>query len=419
MVRTKERSMGEPTRVQRAKELFDSFALKKGNNWLSRKFLRFFYAELEKGYFTSKEVVKFVDAYASSGKSYPEYVKEILKKGKNLPKALKIKALKTLSVGDGILNESIVAKKIYPRRSVLIFKKDHWLVLLQDGVFSEQAATFVKKEKMELWKQANNALRIIFNKETPIALLPPTTEISQTEALQLQPEMKLRREGYKGRGAIKIVQGFIPLFKGVETMQKWGLTHLSIDINQIVVASEQPALFQLLPQDGMFILPSKLETSDPYFEKIRSLLFNRLQTSYRIDPRVTPLFERENLEKQWDELLQSIRSIPYVDLQTKLNNLKGTIQQIQNFQLAVAFFEALTGEAIETCLARPNPDGINKAHFKWEVLQKAVYNLSTLSTDAAAAIVDFLNNLMVRDPQFAITLTQGTAFLEKIRSDKV
>ena len=271
---------------------------------------------------------------------------------------------------------------------------------------------------MELWKQANNALRIIFNKEVPIALLPPTTEVSQEEVLQLQPEMKLRRQGYKGRGPIKIVQGFIPLFKGVEILQKWGSTHLSIDLNQIVVASEQPALFQLLPQDGMFNLPSKLEADDPYFEKIRPLLFKRLQTSYRIDPRVTPLFERENLEKQWDELLQSIRSPPYVDLQTKLNSLKRTMQQIQNFQLAVAFFEALTGEAIETCLGRPNPEGINKAHFKWEVLQKAVYNLSTLSTDSAAAIVDFLNNLMVRDPQFGITLTQGIAFLEKIRSDK-
>ena len=87
--------------------------------------------------------------------------------------------------------------------------------------------------------------------------------------------------------------------------------------------------------------------------------------------------------------------------------------------MAIAFFEALTGESIETCLGQPNPEGISRAHFKWEVLQKAVYSLSSLSTDSAASIVDFLDNLMVRNPEFAITLPQGSAFLEKIRSDKV
>ena len=414
--------MFKSNKAEKAKELWEGIHLVQANNWLTRSFFGSFCAQLDEGVYVpvwNREMIEIVEEYEQSGLDLKEFQKTLLRRrGKKLPFGIKKTALKTLSEGKGVIDEWIVAKKIYPARSVLVFKKSKWLLLLQDGKYHEGPAKIEEKRKFALWRQANNSLRAIFNKETPLGLLPPTIEVSDHEALVLMPSLKVRREAYKGRGPSKIVQGFIPLFKGLETLQKWGSTHLSIDINRMVVVEGNPLIFQLMPQDGMFNLPSKLDVNDPRFEKIRLILLTKLETSYLIDPSITPIGERETLENQWIDLIEAIKSPPYTDMKLKLEELKGTIKRIQNFQIAIAFFEALTGAPIEECLSSISPEGIHRGEIKWENLQRAVYNLSTLSTDSAASIVEWLGKLMIRDKRFTLTLSEASAFLEKIRGDK-
>ncbi len=414
--------MAKSNKAEKAKELWEGLPLIEANNWLTRSFFGTFCSKLEDGIYVqrwNRDIIEIVEKYEQSGLNLKEFQKKLLRRrGEKLPLGIKISALKTLSEGEGVVDEWIVAKKIYPTRSVLVFKKSKRLLLLQDGKYEEGPAKIEEKGKFVLWKQANNSLRAIFSKETPLGLLPPTTEVSDHEALVIEPSLKVRREAYKGRGPLKIVQGFIPLFKGVETLQKWGSTHLSIDIDRMVVVEGNPLIFQLMPQDGMFNLPSKLDVNDPRFEKIRPILVTKLETSYLIEPRTTPLGERETLEKQWIELIEAIKSPPYPDMGIKLEQLKGTIKRIQNFQIAIAFFEALTGVPFEECLSIISPEGILRRHIKWENMQRAVYSLSTLSTDSSASIVEWLGKLMMRDSRFTLTLPEARAFLEKIRGDK-